>query len=285
MNQNSKTSFVLYFVLVIVLVGLGIFALSLNQNSNSPDSKNDQDDNQQEDNQDNNDDETPQTFSLPEELEGAFSEIVKSDDFAVNTSVSFKTVVSNEDESTTKNFKFDSAYIFIKDEDTDEVQISFATREGNSKSEAKYTLTDDVLYLVKDNGDLVEIKSDDKNINSEAVIASIEELSNYDLFTIPNEAIKSLKTFEERGVDVAPLELYNDYISKLFSENSLKDLTSVFENSSVNFENAGARVTFYIDDKSIIRVLQINELSINSDSTESFTIKDFVSQVEYKISD
>lgn len=284
MNQNSKTSFVLYSVLAIVLVGLGIFALSLNQNSNSTDNKSEQNNNQQQDNQDNNNDDNSQTFSLSEELESVFSEIVKSDEFALNTSVSFKTVVSNDDESTTKNFKFDSSYNFIKNEDTDEVQISFENREGNSKSDAKYTLTNDVLYQVKDNEDLVEIKSDDKSINTEAIIASLEELSNYDLFVIPNDAIKSLKTFEERGGDVISLELYNDYISNLFSEDSLSDLSSVFENASVNFDNANAGVTFYIDDKSIIRVLQINELSINSDSTQSFTIKDFVSQVEYRIS-
>lgn len=284
MDQNSKTSFVLYFVLAVVLVGLGIFALSLNQNSNSTDSNNNQSDNQQDDGQ-NNTDNNSQTFSLPQELEGAFSEIVNSDDFAVNTSVSFKTVVSNDDESTTKNFKFDSAYEFIRSEDENEIQISFATREGNSKSEVKYTLTDDVLYQVKDNGDLVEIKSDDKSVNPEAVIASIEELSNYELFSVPTNSIKSLKTFEERGGDVISLELYNDYISDLFTESTLSDLGSVFENSSIDFDNANIKVTFYIDSKSLIRTLQINELSINSDSTNSFTIKDFVSQLEYKISE
>jgi hypothetical protein len=283
MDRDSKSSFVLYFFLAIILVGLVILAVSLNQSGSQNNSDNQTKEQQNQDNQTDKDVEL-ESFDLPDELRSAFDEIIKSDQFTFTTSTSFKTVVNNENESSTKNFNFDSTYGFTKTKDLNEVQISFDNREGNSRNKSMFSLVDEILYQVQDTGDLVEIRTtDSEDISTDSIITAIAEIQSYDSFSIPNDAIKKLMISEESNYDVISAELYSEYILDLFSSNSLADLNLILENSSVDLENTIGSVTFYVGVEGIRRVVMIDEISIKSDSTNNFIIKDFASLVEYRI--
>lgn len=213
---------------------------------------------------------------FPSEVIDAFSKINSQDEYRFISQSSFRSYVENEAETSTKIFSSATQFIF----DKDNFRYSVTNREGNSRNERSFSFEDGELFELKTGDDMILVEDESFSSN---LISTKDLIKDSKTFFINENLIQNISLEEDGGNDIINVLLVDNGVLELIDQGLIDSIKNFFKVEDLNISAKDSQVKYIISEKSLIREINIGEITVKIDSSRSFSVRDLKTVVEYSL--